>query len=150
MTLNKEQRAKLLEAIHPDRVSQRQGPRGAGQLSYVEAWDIKAHLIRIFGFGGFSADVVDHRIERVDNQYLAQVRLRLHIKPLDCTFTEVAASTHADPDMAVKTAESDALKRCAVYLGDQFGLSLYKNGSVRPVVLHDLSHGETSEEATNE
>ena len=143
MSLNEQQRAKLLEGITPERVSQRRGPGGA-QLSYVEAWDIKAHLIRIFGFGGFSADVVDHKVEHLDGKFLAQVRLRLHIPSLGCTYTEVAASTNADPDMAVKTAESDALKRCAVYLGDQFGLSLYNNGSARPVIGHEpLSHGET-------
>ena len=36
--------------------------------------------------------------------------------------------------MAVKTAESDALKRAAINLGTQFGLSLYNNGSLKDVV----------------
>jgi hypothetical protein len=40
--------------------------------------------------------------------------------------------------MAVKSAESDALKRAAVYLGDQFGLSLYRDGSTSRVVVHNL------------
>jgi recombination DNA repair RAD52 pathway protein len=34
-------------------------------------------------------------------------------------------------DFAVKTAMSQAMKRCAVNLGDQFGLSLYDGGGVR-------------------
>lgn len=38
-------------------------------------------------------------------------------------------------DLAVKTAHSQALKRCATNLGDQFGLSLYNNGSRNPVVI---------------
>jgi hypothetical protein len=36
--------------------------------------------------------------------------------------------------MAIKTAETQALKRCAINLGDQFGLSLYRNGSTAPLV----------------
>ena len=41
--------------------------------------------------------------------------------------------------MAVKTAESDALKRAAINLGTQFGLSLYDNGSRADVVGHTLA-----------
>ena len=37
-------------------------------------------------------------------------------------------------DMALKTAESGALKRAATNLGDQFGLSLYNDGSMLPLV----------------
>jgi hypothetical protein len=40
--------------------------------------------------------------------------------------------------MAIKTAESDALKRAAINLGTQFGLSLYNNGSLRDVVVQTL------------
>ena len=46
--------------------------------------------------------------------------------------------------MAIKTAESDALKRAASNLGDQFGLSLYNNGSSAPVVITTLE--ETDDE----
>ncbi len=48
-------------------------------------------------------------------------------------------------DLAMKTALSQALKRCAVNLGDQFGLSLYDGGSVQPVVgttLNQPGHGD--------
>jgi hypothetical protein len=41
-------------------------------------------------------------------------------------------------DLALKSAISGALKRCAVNLGDQFGLSLYRDGSVAPVVQRSL------------
>jgi hypothetical protein len=37
-------------------------------------------------------------------------------------------------DNALKTASSDALKRCAINLGSQFGLSLYDNGTLREVI----------------
>jgi hypothetical protein len=49
-------------------------------------------------------------------------------------------------DMAIKTAESQALKRAAINLGDQFGLSLYAKGStgalVRAVVDFDVNYVE--------
>lgn len=43
-------------------------------------------------------------------------------------------------DMAMKTALSQALKRCATNLGDQFGLSLYNDGDIRPVVGWSAAH----------
>jgi hypothetical protein len=48
-------------------------------------------------------------------------------------------------DMAVKTGESDAFKRAAINLGDNFGLSLYNNGSPAPVVRATLATGGTDE-----
>ncbi|WP_433793960.1 Rad52/Rad22 family DNA repair protein [Actinoplanes sp. CA-252034] len=44
-------------------------------------------------------------------------------------------------DMAMKTALSQALKRCAVNLGDQFGLSLYNGGKTNAVVNRTLVGG---------
>jgi hypothetical protein len=41
-------------------------------------------------------------------------------------------------DQALKTAQSQALKRCAVNLGDQFGMSLYNGGDLEPVVVRTL------------
>jgi Rad52/22 family double-strand break repair protein len=75
--------------------------------------------------------------------YSAQVRLNIY-NP-DGTvgaFYEDAAtgdginmpSYQAAADFAIKTALSQALKRCAVNLGDQFGLSLYNHGSLNPQV----------------
>lgn len=43
-------------------------------------------------------------------------------------------------DLAMKTALSQALKRCAVNLGDQFGLSLYNDGSQDAVVMRSLAY----------
>ena len=48
-------------------------------------------------------------------------------------------------DMAVKTAESDAIKRAAINLGTQFGLSLYNNGSLKDIVVMTLSSPGVSE-----
>ncbi len=148
--MNKEQHEMLLKGINPNRISKRQGG-GGKSLSYVEAWDIKAHLNRIFGFCNWSADVTESALAfeaevngKWNVAYKVVLRLSIHRPPnsfmADTTYTEAAVGSATLPqrgeahDMAIKTAESDALKRAAINLGDQFGLSLYNNGAVAPVV----------------
>lgn len=146
--LNDRQYEQLLKPLNDTRVAKR-GQAGR-QLSYLEAWDVKAHLIRIFGFGGWSADVLESTLAFEDKNEKGQwnvgykVTLRLSIPTLECTYTESAVGSANLPqrgeahDMAIKTAESDALKRAAINLGTQFGLSLYNNGSMRDVVVQTL------------
>lgn len=149
--MNAKQHDMLLKGINPNRVSKRQGG-GGKSLSYVEAWDIKAHLNRIFGFCNWSSDVIESSLAfeeqngkgNWDVGYKVTLRLRIHgndpLSMNDATYTEAAVGSASLPrrgdahDMAIKTAESDALKRAAINLGDQFGLSLYNNGAVAPVV----------------
>lgn len=126
------------------------------QFSYLEQHDVRRTLIKVFGFGGYSADVLEQQMmfEREipkppdrdgnpregTNWYVGYlVRLRLEIPQLGVTFTESAVGSSINPeqgdahDAAVKIGASDALKRCAVNLGTQFGLSLYFS-TVRDVV----------------
>ena len=154
---NERQQEVLLKGLNPQRISQRKGGGGKA-LSYLEAWDVKAHLIRVFGFGGFSSDVLSAELmfeDQVGTNWNVgyKVILRLTIGNGDyevATYTEAAVGSASLPqrgeahDMAVKTAESDALKRAAINLGDQFGLSLYNNGSTAPVVNQTLA-GDTHE-----
>lgn len=146
----------LLSPIHKSRI----GKDGKG-FAHVEAWDIRRHLIRCFGFGGYntellSADLVTEREtpassggrSRFTVVYRCAVRLTVKIAGTelgrwhgiacgDATNLPSVADAH---DLALKTADSQALKRAAVNLGDQFGLSLYNNGSPDPVVLSTLAH----------
>ena len=158
--LTKEQIGALMGPISGSRVATRN--QGGATLSYVEAWDIKTTLIRIFGFGGFSAEVIDSRLVQIREtngfpqhankdgspktpQIIAQSTVRLTlfgIGPLgqDAVYTETAIGANSGWDIgdvadnAIKSASSDALKRCAIYLGTQFGLSLYNNGDRKDVV----------------
>lgn len=151
--LNDRQYEQLLKPLNDTRVAKR-GQAGR-QLSYLEAWDVKAHLIRIFGFGGWSADVLESSLAFEDKNEKGQwnvgykVTLCLCIAQLGCTYTEAAVGSATLPqrgeahDMAIKTAESDALKRAAINLGTQFGLSLYNNGSLRDVVVQTLDKEST-------
>jgi recombination DNA repair RAD52 pathway protein len=135
--------------LHPSRVANRD--QGGRSLSYLEAYDVRATLVRIFGYGGFSLDCLGYEIVH-QSTYKAPnsdrdlwrvavvATMRLSIPQLGVTYTEAAAASQSGPDIgevmdfALKTAESDALKRCAANLGSTFGLSLYRNGQTQDVV----------------
>lgn len=142
--LNDAQYEQLLKPLNPSRVAKRQ--QAGRSLSYLEAWDVKAHLNRIFGFLNWSADVIESSLafeEQNDKgqwQVGYKVVLRLSFTYSYASYTEAAVGSASLPqrgeahDMAIKTAESDALKRAAINLGTQFGLSLYDNGNLKDVI----------------
>jgi len=142
--LNDAQYAQLMKPLHSSRVAKRS--QAGRSLAYLEAWDVKAHLIRIFGFGAWSWDVQTAELMFEEQNEKGQWNVgykvigQLRIHSLNCTYTEAAVGSASIPqrgeahDMAVKTAESDALKRAAINLGTQFGLSLYNDGSLADVV----------------
>jgi recombination DNA repair RAD52 pathway protein len=148
MSLTNEQIAELLKPIDPSRVSK----DGKG-FSHVEAWDVRRTMNQIFGFGKWSARVdqmeliyeqmVEGAKPRWSVAYRARCTLEVGEGFMDGggVYAEWAAGdatnypSRADAhDQAIKTAESQAFKRCAVNLGDQFGLSLYRNGSTEATV----------------
>lgn len=150
--------AKLTQPLAGSRVATR-GGGGGSKLSYLEAWDVKAMLIRVFGFANFSADVTESQIVQIipdpDNPkkftVLAKATVCLTIHETGATYTETAASSQSGSqgigevaDFALKTAESDALKRAAIYLGTQFGLSLYDDGSTSDIVRYVLEPGQAA------
>jgi DNA recombination protein Rad52 len=152
--LTNEQHEILLKGINPSRIAQRQGG-GGRSLSYLEAWDVKAHLNRIFGFLNWSADVLEATLafeQDTGGKWNVGYKVVLCLRVNGASYTEAAVGSSTLPqrgeahDMAIKTAESDALKRAAINIGDQFGLSLYNNGSTTPVVVKTL----VAPEATNE
>jgi DNA recombination protein Rad52 len=152
--LTNEQHEILLKGINPSRIAQRQGG-GGRSLSYLEAWDVKAHLNRIFGFLNWSADVLEAALafeQDTGGKWNVGYKVVLCLRVNGASYTEAAVGSSTLPqrgeahDMAIKTAESDALKRAAINIGDQFGLSLYNNGSTTPVVVKTL----VAPEATNE
>lgn len=146
----------LLAPIRQHRVAFKDG------LSHLEAWDVRAHMNRVFGFARWSADLVDlAMIYETPTEtragkpafkvaYRATVALRVDAPDGTtlATYTEAAVGESIMPDfkrgdshdMAIKTAESQAFKRCAINLGSQFGLSLYQNGNTDDVVRGTLVH----------
>jgi len=151
MPITNEQRDVLLKPLAASRINKRDGN------SYLEAWDVRAHLTRLFDFGGWSSDVLENvcafedlsteanRSGKFNWNVCYRATLRLTIFGLgpngeNVTFTETSCGTSHQPDrgeahdMACKTAESDAIKRAAANLGTQFGLSLYNSGGTADVV----------------
>ncbi|MFB9558619.1 Rad52/Rad22 family DNA repair protein [Streptomyces roseoviridis] len=146
----------LLRGIDPRRV----GQDGKG-FAHVEAWDIRRHLIRVFGFGGFDTDLLEMTLvsqQEIPNGnrsrwtvvYRVAVKLTVKVDGVelghwhgvatgDGTNLPSLADAH---DLALKTADSQALKRAATNMGDQFGLSLYNGGSPAPVVSNALPYME--------
>lgn len=147
MAITQEQYDQLLKPLNQARVAKR--AQAGRNLSYLEAWDVKAHLIRIFGFGGWSWEVTTAELAfeaEKDGKWNVGYKVigTLTIHDLSCAYTEAAIGSSTLPqrgeahDMAVKTAESDAIKRAAINLGTQFGLSLYNDGSTNDVVKKTL------------
>jgi recombination DNA repair RAD52 pathway protein len=136
----------LTSPLNPARVSKRDN------MSYLEAWDVKASLIKVFGFGGFSSELIESEIldvrevpqranpSKFNQKVTAKAVVRLTIHQTGSVYTEAAIAGSMQPDitesmdMAIKSAESDALKRAAIFLGTQFGLSLYNAGRTQDVV----------------
>ena len=111
------------------------------------------YLDRIFGFLNWSWDVTSADLmyeEKGDRNWEVGYRVIGTLSVNGATYTEAAVGMAHLPqrgeahDMAVKTGESDAIKRAAINLGDQFGLSLYNNGSTQPVVVQTLE-GDSNE-----
>jgi Rad52/22 family double-strand break repair protein len=154
----------LLKPIHPKRVLMREG------MSYVEGYDIKAELNRVFGFGRWSVDLLGQSLvaetatktrNGKDAWYVVyRTSLRLTISDPDgatvCHYDEshVGESTHPVRGEAHGNALTNswtyALKRCASSLGDQFGLSLYGKGSMDALVRWTLVRPEAPEGSVND
>jgi hypothetical protein len=125
--------------------------------SHLQSWDIRAALVRVFGFGNWdeTSFAPTERLYEVETTtrsgkpaykvaYIAHRRLSIRTPYGEhlCAYeaTAIGESTMPDfkrgdaHDMAIKTAESQALKRCAINLGTMFGLSLYNDGMREDVV----------------
>lgn len=145
--------AQLLKPIHNRRVL-----RDGKNHSHVSQQDVTAHLIRMFGFGGFDTEVLSveciFETERVNTQTGAvtgrwdccyRALLRLTIRDADgneiCHYEDGSTATAQNQtrgdahDLAYKSAISLAKKRAAINLGDQFGLSLYNKGQLAALVM---------------
>jgi Rad52/22 family double-strand break repair protein len=144
----------LIRPLKASRVEKTQG------MSYLEAFDVIAHLTRVFGWEGWDKELLqldvvfeDHSQKRNADgtggkaQWTVCYRcsMRLTIRNPDGALVKVVEDVGTGEainqpsrgdahDLASKSAVSGALKRCAKDLGDQFGLGLYDKGSLDPTV----------------
>lgn len=143
MMLTSELTKALLQPLDGSRVQK----DGKG-YSHLEAWDVRRTMNHLFGFTGWSSETTEmvlvQEVETTTKQgkpaWYVVYRARCVVTVGDAVYAEWAAGDATNPtlgdahDMAIKTAESQAFKRACVNLGDQFGLSLYKNGSTAATV----------------
>lgn len=167
MSFNEKQVAQLLKPIAKQRVLR--DPKGH---SHVSQQDVTAHLIRMFGFGGFDTEVLDVQCvferptlsiskgktepdpNRFDVCYRALLRLTVRDEHGNrvCSYEDGSTATAQNQtlgdahDLAYKSAMSLAKKRCAINLGDQFGLSLYNKGQTSALVIKSLVGGDEAPE----
>jgi hypothetical protein len=145
--LTAEQWICLLAPLAPERVNKRDGN------DYLEQWDVRRWLTRIFGHGGWDLEVREltcvreHGVQQPQQgtqaprwrwwvSYRAQIRLHVRDQwgqPLgywDGSAADEKANQPGHGDAhhgAMTSAESTALKRAAINLGDAFGLALYSS-----------------------
>jgi DNA recombination protein Rad52 len=108
------------------------------ELSYIEGWFTIAEANRIFGFDGWSRETTHIACVwegsfggRAACNYTAKVRISVHTGVRDIIregsgFGGGSGNTSGEAhEMAIKEAETDAMKRALVTFGNRFGLALY-------------------------
>lgn len=146
--------AQIAQLLKP--VNERRVLKDGKRNSHLSQQDVRAHLIRVFGFGTFDVDITGPELifeaERRDENgkptgrwdvcYRAKVRLTVR-DPKGakvCHYDGSATATAENQKrgdahgLALRSSESLALKRAAVNIGDQFGLSLYNKGQTAALV----------------
>jgi hypothetical protein len=140
--LSVEQVDRLLKPVRAGRVFKSQG------FDNLAAWDVSAHLTRVFGFGNWDKRILSLELIScaIGDDVGEKGKLGWYVTySCDLALTvrnnagrvvwvnddTATGSAQNQPhlgdahDLARKNAVSYALKRCAKDLGDQFGLSLY-------------------------
>ena len=98
----------------------------------------------IFGFGNWSAKTIESKQEHLDKvngkyyaTYSSHVEVRIH--ETNTIYSDVGVHTGVAKNigdaisLAIKASRSIAFKRAMRHLGDQFGLSLYKESDIKEI-----------------
>lgn len=131
--------SQLSHPLDKAKVCERPGP-GGRKLSYVESWDAIDSANRIFGFDGWSRELISRELvnctEAVSGDNKTKVWSVSYIATVRVTVSgcvrEGTGGGHGEDrklgmahESAIKEAESDATKRALMTFGYQFGLALY-------------------------
>lgn len=119
-----------------DRAHVAQREKGGQKLSYVEGWHVIAEANRIFGFDGWTRELIDltENTQPTTNakgnavvSFRAKVRITVGGVVREGTGfgSGIAKDIHDAYESAIKEAETDAMKRAFMTFGNPFGLALY-------------------------
>ncbi|KIJ15914.1 hypothetical protein PAXINDRAFT_76344 [Paxillus involutus ATCC 200175] len=139
--------AKLNKRLGPEYISQRPGPAGGPKLTYAEGWKIINLANEVFGFNGWSSNVVNLTTDFVEyseesRRYNVGVTAILRVTLRDGThhedvgygMLENSKSKAAALDKCKKEAVTDALKRTLRNFGNLLGNCLYDKAYAQEVV----------------
>ena len=116
-----------------DKVKQRPGPGGI-KLDYIAGEDIIEKLNTLLDNNWHWNS--SYEIHQSDNKWIVFVRGDLVIE--ECSRTGMGSFVHADPDMAIKSANTEALKNASKH----YGVALYLwNAGEREKVAQERAEG---------
>ena len=119
--LHQDAKDALAAPLDLNNVKQRKGA-GGRKLDYISGEHAIAEANRIFGFDGWSCETVHMEcVKENPITYIARVRIRAG----GVTREGWGGDNGNDHENAVKSAETDAIKRALRTFGNQFGLPLY-------------------------
>ncbi|TFK49114.1 recombination protein Rad52, partial [Heliocybe sulcata] len=142
-----ELQAKLDMRLGPEYISQRPGPGGGPKLTYAEGWKIINLANEVFGFNGWSSNVVSLSTDFIDfseesRRYTVGVTAVVRVTLRDGVFhedigygmLENSKSKGAALDKCKKEAVTDAIKRALRNFGNLLGNCLYDKAYAQEVV----------------
>lgn len=137
---------KLDQKLGPEYISQRQGPRGGPKLTYAEGWKIINLANEVFGFNGWSSNLINVTTDFVDRNesgrysvgVTAVVRVTLkegvYHEDIGYGTAENSPSKGQALDKCKKEAVTDGLKRALRNFGNLMGNCLYDKAYTQEVV----------------
>ncbi|EPQ52213.1 Rad52/22 double-strand break repair protein [Gloeophyllum trabeum ATCC 11539] len=133
--------------LGPEFISQRPGPGGGPKLTYAEGWKIINLANEVFGFNGWSSNVVSLTTDFIDfseesRRYTVGVTAIVRVTLRDGAFhedigygmLENSKSKGAALDKCKKEAVTDAIKRALRNFGNLLGNCLYDKSYAQEVV----------------
>ena len=125
----------LQAPLNKKHVRERQGGGGM-TLSYIEGHHAIREANRIFGFGGWDRETISLEKLREPTEvngkwnidYMAQVRITVGdslVREGTGYGNGIGGKFGQAAELAIKEAETDAMKRALMTFGNQFGLALY-------------------------
>ncbi|KAF5389611.1 hypothetical protein D9757_004219 [Collybiopsis confluens] len=139
--------AKLNQQLGPEYISTRPGPGGGPKLVYAEGWKIINLANEVFGFNGWSSNLVNLTTDFIDyneetRRYSVGVTVVMRVTLRDGVFHEdvgygvLENSKSKGPalDKCKKEAVTDALKRCLRNFGNLLGNCLYDKQYTNEIV----------------
>ncbi|KAG2059564.1 hypothetical protein BDR06DRAFT_905002 [Suillus hirtellus] len=130
--------AKLNKKLGPEYISQRPGPGGGPKLTYAEGWKIINIANEVFGFNGWSSQIVNMTTDYMDYNEeskrcnvgvscIVRVTLRCGVFHEDVGYgaAENAKGKSQAIDKSKKEAVTDAVKRALRNFGSLLGNCLY-------------------------